>query len=67
MARLDYGLADIATAGQKIKKPGGGVIPPGDVPALEAAGAAAVFPPGTKLTDAATQLLDLLARRRNII
>jgi len=44
----------------------GGVIPPGDVPALTAAGAAAVFPPGTKSTDAASRLLDLLSRRRNI-
>jgi methylmalonyl-CoA mutase len=44
----------------------GGVIPPGDIPALEAAGASAVFLPGTKSTDAAMRLLDLLARRRNI-
>jgi len=42
------------------------VIPPGDIPALEAAGAGAVFLPGTKSTDAAMRLLDLLARRRNI-
>ena len=44
----------------------GGVIPPGDVAELERAGAAAVFPPGTRSIDAAERLLDLLARRRNI-
>ncbi len=38
----------------------GGVIPPQDVPALLDAGAAAVFPPGTVIADAATQLLDTL-------
>lgn len=44
----------------------GGVIPESDILALEAAGVGAVFPPGTKSTDAAMRLLDLLARRRNI-
>jgi methylmalonyl-CoA mutase len=39
----------------------GGVIPPGDVPALEEMGAAAVFLPGTVI---ATSALDLLARLR---
>ena len=34
--------------------------------ALTAAGASAVFLPGTRSTDAASRLLDLLARRRNI-
>lgn len=58
--RLDAG------EGRHIELVVGGVIPPGDVPALTAAGAAAVFPPGTKSTDAAGRLLDLLARRRNI-
>ncbi len=38
----------------------GGVIPPQDVPTLIDAGAAAVFPPGTVIADAATQLLDTL-------
>ena len=52
--------------GRHIELVVGGVIPPGDIPALEAAGAAAVFLPGTKSTDAATRLLDLLSRRRNI-
>ena len=53
-------------AGRHIELVVGGVIPPGDIPALEAAGAGAVFLPGTKSTDAAMRLLDLLARRRNI-
>lgn len=35
----------------------GGVIPPGDVAELRAAGASAVFPPGTVLADAALGLL----------
>ena len=39
----------------------GGVIPPGDVPALEEMGAAAVFLPGTVI---AASALDLLARLR---
>ena len=55
-----------AGAGSHIELVVGGVIPPGDIPALEAAGASAVFPPGTKSTDAAMRLLDLLARQRNI-
>ncbi|MEW6072663.1 MAG: methylmalonyl-CoA mutase [Planctomycetota bacterium] len=38
----------------------GGVVPPGDVPALRAAGAAAVFGPGTVITRAAGELLDRL-------
>jgi len=40
----------------------GGVIPPQDVPELLSAGAAAVFPPGTVIASAATQLLDTLLR-----
>ncbi|MGB1870980.1 MAG: methylmalonyl-CoA mutase [Candidatus Puniceispirillaceae bacterium] len=58
--RLDAG------EGRHIELVVGGVIPPGDVPALTESGAAAVFPPGTKSTDAASRLLDLLSRRRNI-
>ncbi|RMG99614.1 MAG: methylmalonyl-CoA mutase [Deltaproteobacteria bacterium] len=38
----------------------GGVIPPDHVPRLKDAGAAAVFRPGTKLADAAAEVLDLL-------
>ena len=40
----------------------GGVIPPGDIPALHAAGAAAVFPPGTVIPAAAQDLLRTLAK-----
>ncbi|TDC27996.1 methylmalonyl-CoA mutase [Streptomyces sp. 8K308] len=40
----------------------GGVIPPDDVPALREAGAAAVFPPGTVIPEAAHDLLLTLAR-----
>ena len=54
-------------AGRHIELVVGGVIPPGDVPLLERDGAAAVFLPGTKSIDAAMRLLDLLARRRNIM
>jgi methylmalonyl-CoA mutase len=38
----------------------GGVIPPDDYPALTAAGAAAIFGPGTVIADAALRLLDKL-------
>ena len=31
----------------------GGIIPPGDLPALQAAGVAAVFPPGSRMADIA--------------
>ena len=39
----------------------GGVIPPGDVPELLAAGASAVFGPGTVIADAAADLLERLS------
>ncbi len=39
----------------------GGVIPPDDVPVLLEMGAAAVFPPGTVIAEAALELLDRLA------
>ena len=38
----------------------GGVIPPQDFEALSASGAAAIFPPGTVITEAAAKLLDEL-------
>ena len=38
----------------------GGVIPPQDFDALRAAGAAAIFPPGTVIADAAAELLEAL-------
>ncbi|AKS34448.1 methylmalonyl-CoA mutase [Mycolicibacterium goodii] len=41
----------------------GGVIPPGDFDELYAAGATAIFPPGTVIADAATGLLEKLAER----
>ena len=42
----------------------GGVIPPGDFDELYAAGATAIFPPGTVIADAASKLLRTLAQRR---
>ena len=42
----------------------GGVVPPGDIPALEAAGAAFVFPPGTVIPDAAERVLLRLSEAR---
>ncbi|AEF40382.1 Methylmalonyl-CoA mutase large subunit [Hoyosella subflava DQS3-9A1] len=41
----------------------GGVIPPGDFDELYAAGASAIFPPGTVIADAASGLLRTLADR----
>ena len=41
----------------------GGVIPPGDFEELYAAGATAIFPPGTVIADAAIDLLNKLAER----
>ena len=41
----------------------GGVIPPGDFDELYAAGATAIFPPGTVIADAAIGLLEKLAER----
>jgi methylmalonyl-CoA mutase len=41
----------------------GGVVPPQDVPALIAAGATAVYPPGTVIAEAAVDLIDALSRQ----
>ena len=41
----------------------GGVVPPQDHAALEKAGVAAIFPPGTVIAEAAEKLLDALAKR----
>jgi len=41
----------------------GGVIPPGDFDALYAAGATAIYPPGTVIADAAVSLLHKLGER----
>ena len=40
----------------------GGVVPAADVPELLAAGAVAVYPPGTVISEAATELLEYLLR-----
>ncbi|MGO1048678.1 methylmalonyl-CoA mutase [Crossiella sp. CA198] len=42
----------------------GGVIPPQDFDELRAAGAAAIFPPGTVIADAAMDLLQVLSDRQ---
>jgi methylmalonyl-CoA mutase len=42
----------------------GGVIPPQDFEALRQAGAAAIYPPGTVISEAALEVLDLLAAAR---
>jgi methylmalonyl-CoA mutase len=42
----------------------GGVIPPGDFKALRAAGAAAIFPPGTVIPEAAVDLIEALMKQR---
>ena len=42
----------------------GGVIPPQDYDALYAAGAAAIFGPGTNIPEAARQVLSLVLDRR---
>jgi methylmalonyl-CoA mutase len=44
----------------------GGVIPPQDYPALQEAGAAAVFGPGTVIATAAGKLISALAERLNL-
>jgi methylmalonyl-CoA mutase len=41
----------------------GGVVPPGDHEALTGAGVAAVFGPGSKITETASTVLDLLDER----
>ncbi len=41
----------------------GGVVPPQDVPALIAAGATAVYPPGTVIAEAAVDLVAALSRQ----
>ena len=41
----------------------GGVVPPQDFEALRAAGASAIFPPGTVIAEAAENLIGELNRR----
>jgi methylmalonyl-CoA mutase len=59
---LRAALADLDAADIMIVV--GGVIPPGDYDELRAAGAAAIFPPGTVIADAALGLLDELRGRQ---
>ena len=56
--------AELAAAGRDdIMIVVGGVIPPGDVPALRRDGVAEVFGPGTVLADAALRVLAELSAR----
>ena len=56
--------AELAAAGRgDIMVVVGGVIPPSDVQALLDAGAAAIFPPGTVIAEAAIKLLEQLNAR----
>ncbi|MCW2782403.1 MAG: methylmalonyl-CoA mutase [Marmoricola sp.] len=56
---LKQALADLGR--EDIMVVVGGVIPPDDVPTLKEMGAAAVFPPGTVIADAAVDLLGKLS------
>ena len=42
----------------------GGVVPPQDHELLQAAGVAAIFGPGSKILEAASHVLELIASRR---
>ncbi|MDA8403064.1 MAG: methylmalonyl-CoA mutase [Desulfobacteraceae bacterium] len=53
-----------AGGGDDIKVVVGGVIPPGDYDFLFAAGAVAVFGPGTAITDSANQTLNALEKKK---
>ena len=44
----------------------GGVIPPGDFEELKQAGAAAIFPPGTVIAEAAVDLIVQLEARAEV-
>ena len=55
-----------ALGGEGIEVVVGGIIPPGDVQVLETQGAAAVFPSGTMIGDAALELMDILGKHRNV-
>ncbi|WP_219517609.1 methylmalonyl-CoA mutase [Nonomuraea ceibae] len=59
---LRQALADLDAADIMIVV--GGVIPPGDFDELRAAGASAIFPPGTVIAEAALGLLDELRERQ---
>ena len=53
-----------AEGGEGILVVCGGVIPPQDHDELHAAGVSAVFGPGTNIPTAASQIIDLIAKRR---
>ncbi len=53
-------IAALRSEGSEIEVICGGVIPPKDYPALEDAGVAAIFGPGTNVPDAATDVLKLI-------
>ena len=60
--RAFFGIDELKAKGaQDIKVVVGGVIPPQDFDFLRDSGVAAIFPPGTNIVDAATEVLDLLA------
>lgn len=59
LPELKHALADLGRDDIMIVI--GGVIPPDDVPTLKEMGAAAVFPPGTVIADAAVNLLGKLS------
>ena len=64
----DAGAGAASAALEKAGRPDimivvGGVIPPQDFEALREAGAAAIFPPGTVIADAAARLIEELNRR----
>ncbi|SLJ82412.1 Probable methylmalonyl-CoA mutase large subunit MutB [Mycobacteroides abscessus subsp. abscessus] len=59
MPALRQALADVGRPDIMVVV--GGVIPPGDFDELYQAGAAAIFPPGTVIADAAIDLLRKLA------
>ena len=58
-------IAALGSVGADIEVICGGVIPPKDYAALEDAGVAAIFGPGTNVPDAATEVLKLIKDQRS--
>jgi methylmalonyl-CoA mutase len=54
-----------AKGGAKVLVICGGVIPPQDYDALKAAGVGAIFGPGTRIPEAAAEVLELVEQRRD--
>ena len=52
----------LQVGGSHVKVICGGVIPPQDYDFLKKAGAAAIFGPGTRITDAAVEVLKMIGR-----